>query len=349
MNLGVITPDDQSTTSLYRAIGPLSALRAHGVRLLSFPGWGWCELMQCDALFIHRPHHPMHRNIVRMARGLGVPVWLDFDDDLLNVPYWHPAAATCGEGFEDLLGHLFQMADVVSVSTPAIQESFCGRFANLGLTCDWQVIPNALDLRMWPTWDQAPLFEREKVVTWRSGPSNSHLRDLGEVLPAMGRVAKRFPDWRWVFMGGTHWDVVGALGAERVQIVPPQDFFGYAAALTNLRPSIHIVPLADSLFNRAKSNCAWLEATAAGAMVVGPVLPEWERPGMLQCTMPFEESLTVAIGAGAQWRADRRDESRAWIQRELMLDQVNDLRMEILKELTGNSQAPIADSREGRP
>ena len=343
MNLGVITPDDQGTTSLYRALGPLSALSAQGrdgrngmdVRLLSFPGWGWCELMQCDALFIHRPHHAMHRNIVRMAKGLGVPVWLDFDDDLVNVPYWHPAAATCGKEFQGLLRHLLWMADVVSVSTPAIQESFLQRFANEGLTCDWRVIPNALDPRLWRCWDRPELLatDRERVITWRSGPANSHLQDLGEVLPSMGRVAKRFPEWQWTFLGGMHWDVAETLGAERVRIIPPQDFFGYAASLTFQRAAIHIVPLADSLFNRAKSNCAWIEATAAGAMVVGPALPEWERPGILQCSMTFEESLTFAIGAGAQWRADRVAESRAFIERELMLDQVNELRMDVLETL----------------
>ena len=348
MNLGVITPDDQGTTSLYRALGPLSALRSNGrdVRLLSFPGWGWCELMKCDALFVMRPFHEMHRNIIRMAKGLGVPVWLDFDDDLVNLPYWHPAAPEHGAAFQKRLRDVLWMADVVSVSTPALQESFCRRFANDGLTCDWRVIPNALDTRVWGSWGRPSVLpaDRERVITWRSGPSTSHLQDLGAVLPAMGRVAKRFPEWKWVFMGGPHWDVAETLGADRVRVIAGQDYFGYAACLAGLRSAIHIVPMEDSLFNRAKSNCAWIEATAAGAMVVGPALPEWERHGILQCTMPFEESLTFAIGAGAQWRADRREESREWIAGNLMLDSVNEERWDILEQLVGNGR----DGKNGR-
>ena len=48
-----------------------------------------------------------------------------------------------------------------------------------------------------------------------------------------------------------------------------------------------VVPLKDNLFNHAKSNLAWIEATCAGAMTLAPDWPEWRRPGVSNYESPL--------------------------------------------------------------
>ena len=93
MKIGVIHPGPENMRCPYR-VWPLASLP--GAQLLSFAGWGAYELMQCDLLFIHRPWHAMHRNIIGMARSLGIGVWLDFDDRTLHIPFWLQAAQQHG-------------------------------------------------------------------------------------------------------------------------------------------------------------------------------------------------------------------------------------------------------------
>lgn len=345
IRVGIITPDAESASSWYRAMGPFSALE--GVRILTFPGWGWNELVQCDVVFMHRPYHPMHLKIMEMARGLGVRVWLDWDDDLLAVPYWHASAGNYGAGFRELLGRMLAVADLVTVSTVGIAISY-NALRKDERQC--VVLANAWDERLGKR--QVPSAKCQEgrpagtadarpdatLITWRSGVANSHMQDLESVLPALGRVARKFPSVQFCFLGQPHWRVREVLGEERVRIVPGQDFLGYLRTLQGLRPTVHIVPMVDSAFNQAKSNCAWLEATAAGATVVAPDFAEWRVPGVYRYSQGpradsqlggFEEVLETALVDPTV------KTSREFIRDYLGLRATNRMRAGILRILAG--------------
>lgn len=339
MNIGLITPDAQDICSLYRAWGPFTALRRDAggqINLLSFSGWGWSEVCQCDVIFCQRPFHRMHANILRMAHDLGVKTWVEFDDDLLNVPYWHPAAKHHGEQFRQILADVLSFVDVVTVSTDAIRASLCAFAAAARVPMQPEkvcVIPNAWDAR-WLMNRPVPTGEQNPVVSWRGGRSGSHMQDLGKYLPNMGRVAKRFPGLTWAFLGCIHWDVATAIGEGRVRTYQEQDFFSYLHSFRSIRPAVHLVPLVDTPFNRGKSNCAWLEATIAGAVVVAPDWPEWTRPGVMNYTSEYDfETVVEAALAGGDLVEQRRQESMECIRRQLTIETVNEMRARILKEL----------------
>ena len=57
--------------------------------------------------------------------------------------------------------------------------------------------------------------------------------------------------------------------------------WGMMNAWRNAAPFLHLYPLPDTAFNRAKPPTAWLEASAVGAACIGPDLPEWQKPGMI--------------------------------------------------------------------
>ena len=113
---------------------------------------------------------------------------------------------------------------------------------------------------------------------------------------------------------------------------------GSISILNEAAPFIHLVPLAPNRFNEAKSNCSWLEATAAGAMVIAPgFLPEFVRPGIRNYTtgQAFVEAVKAAM---VEWRdgamhpnveISRKDIRRAG----LLLSETNKVRWKIVKSL----------------
>jgi hypothetical protein len=88
---------------------------------------------------------------------------------------------------------------------------------------------------------------------------------------------------------------------------------------------------------------AWIEATAAGAIVLAPgpgkasQWEEWQRPGIVhyhnreEFGSKLREVMTSYTNAGNF--SGHVAASRKYLQQELMLGQVNQLRWEILNEL----------------
>ena len=127
------------------------------------------------------------------------------------------------------------------------------------------------------------------------------------------------PDWRCNKLGDVH---------------SYRDVFSYMEQLHGLAPAIHIVPLCDIPFNRAKSNNAWLEATSTGAIVVAPDLPEWRRPGVLLYKQGgFYEIVRTAMAMTEKQRLNEVAKSRKYILENLTLSIVNKQRREILNNL----------------
>ena len=275
MNLGIVAPIPSDGTSLYRAWGPFSYLAREvgpSLRLIQHDVWGWPELMELDAMFLQRPYLEEHGMIAKFCKSLNIPLWVDYDDDYACFPEWcqsqqseygNPRALS-------IMHSCVDMAKVVTVSTDA-------------LTClkpeKALVIPNALNTYIWPMSD----VPRTNTVAWRG--SGGHNGDLDSVLPSLRILFASESKWKMHFFGRPDWRC-NRLG----EVHSYRDVFSYMEQLHSLAPAIHIVPLCDIPFNRAKSNNAWLEATSTGAIVVAPDLPEWRRPGKY-----ILENLTLPI------------------------------------------------------
>ncbi len=110
----------------------------------------------------------------------------------------------------------------------------------------------------------------------------------------------------------------------------------YMEALNRLAPWVHIVPLEFNRFNACKSILAWIEASAAGAIVVAPDLPEYREPSVLlyrnaehfgRVLKEVMEAFTDHAPSG--WVL----QSQQHIRENLRLEQMNTKRWEILNEL----------------
>lgn len=315
-----ICPSVSDATSFYRGMGPLSALKVPGWRMEAAPpAIDWSVLARVDAVFMQRPSADAYLQILGMAKNLRRPVWVDYDDDLTEVPPSNPT-------YQKYLAERANVAtfaahaDVVTVSTAAI----AARMTGLGAR-DVRVVPNAWDDRFFR--DFAPARPLEKLVFWRG--SATHDEDLDVHLDELARIRRAHPDWRWLFCGSPYWKVRQVIPAPQLVVdAVNRDPVDYLRRLEWVRAGVALVPLKDSAFNRAKSNIAWLEATYAGAATVGPDFPEWGRPGVT--TYGGAVSLAEAFELAAERYAVSVAESRAYIQEHLLLSQVNRRRAEVL-------------------
>ncbi len=175
-----------------------------------------------------------------------------------------------------------------------------------------------------------------RIIAWRGG--DSHNEDLLLMGDAFPRVAQEFDcEVLWHFIGYNPYWLLQGFPAETVTVHQwVGNTISYLRFMAKLRPSFLAVPLADTRFNRAKSNIAVLEAAWMGAV---PIAPAWLEgcalDGVLTYTSKadFETRLREAAGMGEDERLDRLERLRKDIKQKYDLDLVNLVRALALKRL----------------
>ena len=321
-------------TSYYRGSGPLNALRKSMRKTVHIevnqPNVvDWSTQSDCDLMFLQRPCLGKHLTIAQITKQCRTPLWLDFDDDLFNLTVDNPCAATYGnEKIQSNIRKMLELADVVTVSTQAIKDTMQPMTHALVV-----VIPNAWDDNLRPWTD--PMSSRTNRCLWRG--SATHCRDVLSVAHHIHDTAELFSDWKFAFMGWEPFMITDKkIGAE---IYPKMDILEYVDKLREMAGQILYVPLHESQFNKAKSNCAWLEASYAGYAVLAPEFPEWERPGITVYKGPddFGQCLQEMLKTPWSQLKERVDASREFIHDHLLLSKVNQLRFAVIERLLAGS------------
>lgn len=316
IRLGLVTPGLSDATSWYRAAGPLEHLMRYEMRdeLIVVPVSQppqWCSFMHVDLLLIQRPTGNEAMGWLRAARAHRIPVWLDYDDDVLNIPTEHLHYAQFAKGRENIR-ELLESAALITVSTDAIRQSFRSFVPSANIV----VVPNALDERL-ADWQPRKEFTLD-LLAWRGGFSHTFDLEFGRDILSRHNVHYFGILPRWAAEGDNvcadwQWDIVE-----------------YQKSLNESKAAVLLCPLEDTLFNRARSNCVWLEATLAGMVVVHwskdrTKLPEFMRPGI----MGLEQGKIITNESFKQ----HYQTSRAYIESNLLLKSVNKLRAEALRSV----------------
>lgn len=347
-----LMPNPTDATSLYRGVGPLQSLkrRMGDVEMIFNPDISWATLKGCDAVFMQRPALDHHVRIIDVAQANRKPVWVDYDDDLFNVPRCNPTFRTYGQPkIQNNVSKMLAKADVVTVSTQALKAQVRGILARIAKAPQGvpdlrlnpekvHLVPNAYDEEILaPLRGRVP--ERQlTLATWRG--SATHDKDLMGFTPELCNVIGRHLHWTYNFVGAPFWwtveqiEKVPKLKPESMQLVEsldPIDFYGF---LSKTKPALVHVPLEDVAFNRSKSNIAWVEATHAGAVALAPDWPEWQRPGVItykdhkEFEDRFDRFIRGEFDGGKLW-----GESRDYIADNLTLTKVNRLREILLRDM----------------
>jgi hypothetical protein len=312
-------------------MGPLNMLRRLYPDVEAIMGgvnvrdYDWHVLRGFDVLFVQRPSHPNHVNIVEMAKQNKIPVWIDFDDDLLAIPPDNPSYAEYNQdSYKMSIVQALQMADVVTVSTNHLKQQYDKYNKNI------VVIQNALDDYLLKPRILQP--QRRPIIMWRG--SNTHLGDIFEFRKEILQVYKEFPQWQWFFLGWNPWPLTQEMKPGTFGTATWASYPDFMNLLQNHCAPIHIVPLKDNVFNRSKSNISWLEGTFAGSAVLTPDWEEWDQPGALTYSNPseFQSGLTRMINGTAELRK-RQEESMVQINERFLLSKINPLRYDVLRRL----------------
>jgi glycosyltransferase involved in cell wall biosynthesis len=325
-----IYPNASDSTSLWRGAGPMAMVEKmmpdiHFKELNT--DLNWRTFWGYDVVFMQRPSTAAHKEACLLLKRMGIKLWLDFDDDLFNVPVSNPASLTYNQrDVQRDVTHIVTLADAITVSTPDLHRKY-GQL-NKNIT----VVPNAWNERLFH-YRAEDKVARSKVVLWRG--TRTHAEDLDRFLPELGRVAEDHKDWKFVFVGGAYWKVHHAIPEDQLVIYEGMEQTLFYEMIYKLGAKIMIVPLADHTFNKAKSNIAWQEGSFCGSAVLCPDWEEWIRPGAINYrdAKDFEGTLRTMMMPNGMDLSQPAKLSWDYISKYLTLDQANEIRCAILSDL----------------
>lgn len=305
MKILFCSPCPNDVNSFYRGIGPLSCLPYldPSIQINHLTDLSWSALALCDVVFLQRPFSPEHMEIARIAKQMDKRLWLDYDDDLLNVPPSHGDVYQLYRqgSIQQAISAILSWADVVTVTNEYLADLYSE------WTSRCTIVPNAYHDYWLPL--EPPTTPRERTIFWRG--SAGHIADLAAFANDLAAVAAANPEWKWSFMGAVPWCLEGRIPG--LEYRSPVDIFTYHHVVRDvIRPAIMIAPLRDIPFNRGRSNSAAIEALSFGA----------------QFAATIEELSNYLNGA----------QSPAWldwgvVKNELFLSHINYRRLDILRSL----------------
>lgn len=320
-------PNNDDATSFYRGVGPISELRKemldHEFVLLNNERITLAQLSMFDIVFMQRPFRPADKQLVTMCRDLKIPIWVDYDDDLFNVQDDNPAAMHYQKPAQEIVKFCLENSTVVSVSTAHLKKQLEKYNKNI------HVVQNAINFRLFPM--QKPSMR--KICYWRG--SASHAGDVMEYGDAIANPINAHSDWIFRFIGNNPVGATHKITHKDSSYMHPMPVTAYFKTLAKIKPSLCIVPLSDNIFNRSKSNIAYLEATISGAATFAPDWDEWKNPGCVRYRSAenFQEGFKEILSGRVNIRENIL-KAQQFVLANFNLISENSKRKMILKELS---------------
>ncbi len=235
------------------------------------------DLAWSDVVWLQRPGSAAIVSMLTLAKtAYGRKVVVDNDDWLGGIPDYNPFADRIRNGVAQAFAKAIELADAVVVSTAELARLY---------HCDEAIVlPNVVDLELWPEPFERPYTDGQVAIGWAGSPT--HSADLALVEPAIAAVMDQFPEVRFVRMGAFGPHTAGELSTlPRDRLLElafephPHELPKYLRLV-----DIGLAPLVANPFNRAKSNCKWLEYSSLGIPTVASRLEPYEGcTGALLC------------------------------------------------------------------
>ncbi len=205
---------------------------------------------------------PCAKQIMSYASLNEVATIYHLDDDLLNVPIELGQAKYDFHNHPDRLeavSYLLRHSNIIYCSTAPLKD----RLIASGIDSDRYFV--------------GPLHCTNKVLA-RALPGPvlkigymgfDHEHDLKQVLPALIKVLEKYPDIKFELFGKIPKPKELDSFGSRVRVIPVEvKYQDFMRKMTDLGWQIGICPLADTKFNKTKSDNKWVEYSAVGAAVI---------------------------------------------------------------------------------
>ncbi len=323
----VVSNNRQSPTHFYRNIGPLAADGRFGLNFCRPEDLSYVQLQHADIVAFSNVQTESELHAMEHAKSAGIPVWVDYDRNLLEIPEEHPDfIAFASQVARERVILAVQEADLLSVATDHLAAVL--QPARKDGTTRIVTMRNGLNQR-WPK--RAATHNRSDTFLWRGGPDT--LRDL---LEYGAPIAAGLPETATFHAMGTFpWPLVNALQqkTENVNYAKYLPINAYFRELENSGAVCVIVPYADTAYNRCKSNAAQLEAIAIGALPIVPDWPEFQLPGAIKYKDADSLSAAVATFMDKPYEDRKKQWEEAMLGALRQTNEANDLRAATLQAL----------------
>ena len=249
-----------------------------------------------DVVVFQRTLQSRMPDFIRSLQRQGIACVVELDDDMAALDAQHANFREVHPRYSpdanwQHLKACCALADLVTVTTPALAERYAGhgRYA---------VLPNYVE-------DALLAYEPERKwgIGW-SGYVPTHPNDPQVMGAAAADLERQGHQWRVI---GDGVGAAEAFGLDDVKDTGWLEQGAYYHGVATLRAGV--VPLADSAFNRAKSWLKGLEYAALGVPFVASPLPEYVR-------LQNEAGAGMLASKPRQWRAYLKaimeDESKAY-------------------------------------
>jgi glycosyltransferase involved in cell wall biosynthesis len=272
-----------------------------------------------DAIVLPRlswTDHAVGERFIRALHRAGLAVIYEMDDDFLSPAILARQKATTEsyktideleQNRQDRL-HVLRQCDGVTVSSRRL-ASIAAQYVE----CPVEIVPNMIDTRWW----RQRLRTARRIVPpltigWAGGAR--YREDLEPVAEAWSRIARRYPEVRFVVQGFMAEVLIHAVPKGRCSTLPWVPIEDYPCAMRNI--DIGCASVAPKLFNTAKTPIKLWEFTLAGAVsVVSPTLygavgRDGEDCLMAETADEWEAALVRLVSScelrRRLWRAQRR-------------------------------------------
>lgn len=311
------SPDD--STAYYRMVAPLSHLQQtwdYQVTALAQVNTPTAQFF--DLALFQRPCSPAELGAMNTFKRMGIPVIVDYDDNLMYVPndnpsYFHFADPNLRSAFFQSI----EMADAVTVSTEELKRYILKVIPTKHVV----VIRNAIDERL-PNY--LGRNEESDRILWRG--TSTHQRDLFAFKDQLDQIEEKI-----TYFGYYPWFLKPGFEVKN----PANPITEYFLRLRALEPKFGIVPLHDCEFNRCKSNIAWLEMAWVGAVCLVPSWEEWDVEGTITYSgvEDFLRNFKYMTRLSNDELSVIRNNAWQTIQNHYMLKHTNLLRHELFQKL----------------
>jgi len=330
-----VNPNSNDAMSFYRGRMPLMRLQKKYKGEIEFhpsprPGEAnteWDYLNIFDMVFLMRPTSHHMADIVNACKQFNIPVWVDFDDLLTDIPIDNPASPHGKQAqINKYIDEILDGCAFATFSTEYLMKKMGHKILHKS-----HVVPNAIDMELFR---KPSLVGKAKKVLWRG--SSTHDRDLYEFRGPIREIMREYDKHGWVteFFGMNPIYITDYIPAIYTKYMGKSSYFDY---LTRINGKINIVPLShrpeEIDFNKSKSNIGWLETLYGGMVTLAPDWDEWKKPGIVNYTskQDFGEKL-IAMMNGEYNLEKYRQASWQYIREHLTLEITNETRYTLIRK-----------------
>ena len=243
---------------------------------------------QYDAIICCRPGDQMI-DLLHIASDAGRRVIVDLDDDFNSIPKSNPAFAYTGAGNANYLIKLNRL-----LQDERVVPTFASRELIKRYRVNGPVIENCWDEEN-PLWRLKKL--KRKTINIGFSGTKTHREDFELVAPALAKLFKENKNLKWVCnLDEEIYKKFLDLPEEQKLFIPGMPYADYPLIFRYI--DILIVPLRDTVFNRAKSDIKLLECGASRTPWVASNVPfysEWGAGGRIVKDNDWEAPLRELI------------------------------------------------------